>query len=395
MRYLSADLIFPIVGDPVKNGILAIHDDGTVAEVLRQDARDRPPPVEVRQYKGILCPGFVNAHCHLELSHMKGVVAEKGGLPCFLTDIISRREENAELKMERIRAADQGMWEAGIQAVGDICNTADTVSTKADSRIRYHSFVEVFSMDPDRSGQMMDVGVGVAQALREKGLAATLVPHAPYSVFKVLYGLIREQQHEFPGTVSIHSQETESEDEMFVSGTGALMKTFRDFGIDFSHHAPNGKSSLRNSLPQLPTGQNILLVHNTCTIAEDMEFAHAFRDDIHWCTCPHANMYIEQRIPDIPMWLQHGARVCVGTDSLASNHQLSVLEELKLMQQHHSGIGLATLLEMATLNGAKVLGMEKELGSFENSKRPGILLLRSDGPDLTRLTDRTTVERII
>lgn len=395
MRFLSADFIFPISSEPIKNGVLAVDANGIILDVFHPDTEGLPDNGSIEKFNGILCPGFINAHCHLELSHMKGVVSENSGLPDFLTDIISKRDENAELKAEAIRAADKEMWLGGIQAVGDICNTADTVSVKSESKIYYHSFVEVFSMDPKRSKAMIKEGIGVAKEYRKNGLSASIVPHAPYSVFEELYGLIREQQESFPGTVSIHNQETESEDEMFVSGTGALMHTFQNFGTDFSHHIPNGKSSLRNSLPQLPTGQNILLVHNTCTSASDLDYAHSLRNNIFWCTCPHANQYIEQQIPNIPMWLERNATVCVGTDSLASNHQLSVLDELKLIQQHYPEIGLATLLAMATLNGAKALQLEKEIGSFQRSRKPGAILLKNIDLLEMRFTQQCKVERIV
>ncbi|MDP6909198.1 MAG: amidohydrolase family protein, partial [Flavobacteriales bacterium] len=331
--------------------------------------------------------------CHLELSHMKGVAKEHAGLPSFLVDVISKREYNTDHKVERTRSADEEMWQNGIQAVGDICNTDDTAEVKASSRITYHSFVEVFSMDSSRSKKVIEHGIEVAGNFKSRGLSATIVPHAPYSVFEELYRLIRAQQEVFPGSVSIHNQETESENEMFVSGTGALMKTFQDFGVEFPREISNGKSSLQNSLPQMVQDQNLLLVHNTCTSAGDMNHAHAQRGDIYWCTCPNANQYIEKRIPNIPMWLEHNAKVCVGTDSLASNHQLSILEELKLINHHYPEIELETLLNMATLHGSQALQLDKKLGSFDKSKLPGVILIRNVNQN--RFTEETTVQRII
>ena len=147
MRFLSADLIFPVHTKPIPNGILVIGPNGSVKDVLSEDDANAPEKSRVERFDGILCPGFINAHCHLELSHMKGVVPEKTGLPDFIMQIVGRRHENAEQKADAIKMADEEMWRSGIQAVGDICNTADTLDTKTKSRIEYHSFVEVFSFD--------------------------------------------------------------------------------------------------------------------------------------------------------------------------------------------------------------------------------------------------------
>jgi len=395
MRFLSADFIFPISRKAIKNGTLVLEDNGTVVDVLSYKDAKAPEISKIEKFKGILCPGFVNAHCHLELSYLKNAIAKKGGLPHFLTNVISKREHNAEIKMESIRVADLEMWQAGIQAVGDICNTSDSTLVKAKSKLRYHSFVEVFGIAPSQAEAAIIKGIRVAEMLEKNGLATSIVPHSPYSVSTKLHQLIREQQHVFRGTVSMHNQETESENEMFVSGTGALMRQFQNIGVDFSHHVANGKNSLYSSLPKLPQHQHILLVHNTFTTASDMNFAHSLHQSVFWCACPKANKYIEDKIPNIPMWLQNNATVCVGTDSLASNHCLSVLEELKLIGQHHSQIGLETLLEMATLNGAKALKMDKKIGSFAEGKLPGVILLKDVDVERMRLTENTDVERIV
>lgn len=394
MRFLSADTIFPISSKPLTNGILVISANGTVVDVLHEDDENAPEQSRVERFKGALCPGFINAHCHLELSHMKGVVAKRTGLPKFITEIVSRREENAEQKLDKITAADDEMWRNGIQAVGDICNTDDTLPTKQRSRIDYHSFVEVFSFDPKKADAVLQEGIRVANSYKQVNLKATIVPHAPYSVSEELFDGIRGQQNQFAGPISMHNQETESEDEMFVSGTGALVETFKGFGVDFSNWNPQKRSALDYALPQLPLDIRIMLVHNTCTTEAEFKHALDLRSDLFWCTCPNANLYIENRIPNIPLWLESGAVVCVGTDSLASNHQLSILSELQLIQKHHAQIPLSELLRLATLNGARALNMDKEKGSFQKGKLPGVIRLMDLDAETGSLSD-TSVQRII
>jgi cytosine/adenosine deaminase-related metal-dependent hydrolase len=394
MRFLSADVIFPIYTNPIPNGILAVSANGTIYDVLLPDDENAPEPSRIERFEGALCPGFTNAHCHLELSHMKGVVAEKTGLPKFITEIVTRREENAEMKMEAIRLADEEMWRNGIQAVGDICNTADTLETKRNSRIDYHSFVEVFSFDPAKADAVLKEGIRVAELYRQADLRASIVPHAPYSVSEQLFAGIAAQQNPFPGPISIHNQETESEDEMFVSGTGELVETFKGFGADFSNFNPQKRSALDYALPQLTKNKNVILIHNTCSKPEEFAYVDSLRNDVFWCTCAQANKYIENRIPNLPMWLEKQAKICVGTDSLASNHQLSILEELKLIQSNYLDIKLAELLKMATLTGAKALNMDKEKGSFLKGKLPGVLWLKNVNLNEGLLTESSSVQRI-
>lgn len=394
MRFLSADYIFPIFAKPIPRGIVAVSANGTIHDLMLPDDDRAPDSSRIERFEGILCPGFVNAHCHLELSHMKGLVPEKTGLPAFIMQIVSRRNENADEKMEAIRLADEEMWRNGIQAIGDICNTTDTIETKKASRINYHSFVEVFSFDSAKAELVLSEGVRVATEYQQNGLNATVVPHAPYSVSEQLFDGIRKQQGQFPGPISIHNQETESENEMFVSGSGALVEIFKRFGEDFSNFNPRFSSSLDYHLQQLPNNQSAILVHNTMTKAEEFDAVKLLRKGVFWCTCPQANRYIENLIPNLPMWQEKDAKICVGTDSLASNHQLSVLEELKLVQAIYPEMNLADLLTMATLNGATALGLQQQIGSFETGKTPGVLWIKGQGINDGRLTADCAAQRI-
>jgi cytosine/adenosine deaminase-related metal-dependent hydrolase len=98
----------------------------------------------------------------------------------------------------------------------------------------------------------------------------------------------------------------------------------------------------------------------------------------YWVTCPNANLYIENMLPNYRNFLDTNARVCIGTDSLTSNWQLSVLEEMKTISKFQSYVPFETILRWATLNGAEALGFDDEFGSFETGKKPGINLLNLD-----------------
>lgn len=390
-RFISADLVCPVSSAPLRDGVIALNRDGRILDVLPTGSPDLPDASEIKRHSGIICPGFVNAHCHLELSHMKGLLPEGTGLDGFIGGVVALRDTDPEAIEAAMNEADAAMWQAGIQAVGDICNTTDTIEVKRGSRIRYHSFIELLGISPERAELVFERGKWLRDEFREAGLAATLVPHAPYSVSEQLFALISNEGE----AISMHSQETESENEMFIHSTGALLEKLRSLSIPMVGFIPSGKSSLRTMLPLLAGCPRTVLVHNTFTTTEEMQWASGQHSGLFWCSCPSANLYIEKRIPKVDDWLRNGARVCLGTDSLASNHQLSIFSEMRILAQLCPSIGFQDLLRMATLNGAEALGMERDLGTLEKFKVSGIILLQGINPDYPMITKRVTARRLV
>jgi cytosine/adenosine deaminase-related metal-dependent hydrolase len=138
--------------------------------------------------------------------------------------------------------------------------------------------------------------------------------------------------------------------------------------------------------------RKILLVHNTYTSENDFEFIKSQisndKTEIYFCTCPNANIYIENKLPNYNLFIEQDALMTVGTDSLASNHSLSILDELKTITKHFPEIALQTLLTWATKNGAEFFDF-KSLGTIEKGKRPGLNLLKN--ADGMRINQDTTV----
>ena len=400
MQY-TADYVYPISSAPIANGVVTVDDSGRITAVEDPaDPQYTAPAAPPRKVAGVLIPGFVNAHCHLELSHLRGRVDTGTTLLPFLVGVVSLRETDQAEIDAAIEEQDRAMWAAGIQAVGDICNKLDTAETKRRSPIRYYSFVEMFDfLQPDRAAatyeQYAPVYAGQASG---GGNAKSAVPHAPYTVSDPLYARINAL-NTGRETVSIHNQETPAEDELFRHGSGPFLPFFAGFGASLDHFSATGRASLHHALERMDPDKRTLLVHNTLTTAEDIAAAHAWgRNGVYWATCPNANLYIENRLPNYRRFLDAGAKVCVGTDSLTSNWQLSVLEELRAISKYQSYVPFATLLEWATRNGAEALQFDDELGSLEAGKRPG--LLRLDGlagsaPQDFRIAATTTVERLV
>ncbi len=374
MRKLTADIVYPVKGAPLEKGVIVVDEHGTVEALTPRHAHD---PHTLEYYEGALVPGFVNAHCHLELSHMKGKVDTGTGLLPFLKSVVNFREVAQHLIDEAIAKADAEMQREGIVAVGDISNKADTARVKADSPIRYYTFVEMFDfMQNDWAQKTFENYMGVYEALPDSpGNRKSVVPHAPYTVSPKLFELLRQAQN-LPCTVSIHNQETWHENALFLNGKGDFPAFFRDFGIDLGDFEPPGHTSIHYALAHMNPACRTLFVHNTTTQPADIAAAHAWGGkNVFWVTCPNANLYIENRLPHYRYFLEADAQVCIGTDSLTSNWQLSILEEMKTIARYQSYVPFGKLLEWATLNGARALGFEDELGSIEPGKRPGINLI--------------------
>ncbi len=353
-----------------QGSVIDVTEDGTITGIL-----DNPGNEDVKHYDGIICPGFVNVHCHLELSHMKGLIPEHTGLIPFLKQVAFTRnnhteEEKALARHEAFRA----MLANGIVAVGDIANTNDTLDLRATGKMLFHSFVESigFSEQPQKQFEYA-VNTYKAFTSAEDGHRQSIVPHAPYSVSKQLFQLING--FDTTSVISIHNQESRAEDQYYTLKKGDVTDLLQTIGINDDFFQPSGKSSLQTYLPLFAPLHPMIFVHNTYTTTTDIEYAKAHNSNVHWCLCPNANLYIENTLPDIDMLIQHSANICIGTDSLSSNHRLSVLAELHTIKNNFPSIDWEVLLSWATYNGAKALQMDRHLGSIEVSKKPGLVLL--------------------
>jgi len=372
-RMLKADYLFD--GFKMLTGVvLVITSDGTIESIIDEKSAGTDPEI----FSGILSPGFINCHCHLELSHLKGLIAEKQGLVNFVLSVMSQRNQPEELKRQAMTTAETAMLAAGIVAVGDICNTADSRIQKSENNLPYYDFIELLGWMPGQAEARFESGRRLADLFKEEGQDENhlaLTPHAPYSVSEDLWNRM------IPGfkgkTITIHNQESAAENEFFSTAGGDLTRMYSRMNIVSDHFKAPGSTSLSFFLPKLKTASKILLVHNTFMNEADVLLTKSFGEDIYLCLCPNANLYIEDRIPNIPLFVNHKASVVLGTDSLASNHQLSILEEIKTIRKAFPAIPGAELLKWATSNGATALSFDEKLGDFTTGKKPGIVLIEN------------------
>lgn len=366
----------------LRNKVLVVHEDnGSIDQIINaEDAGD-----DVQKIEGLLCPGFVNAHCHLELSHLRNRIAEGTGMVEFLLQVIHQRQADSSLMVHYMQNADEQMLGNGIVAVGDVCNTSNSLAIKAESPLYYHNFVEAIGFLPANAKMRFDQALETARAFQQHfpPTQVSIVPHAPYSVSPKLFELI--QNHEQQVT-TMHNQESEAEAEFVTQGKGEMMRLFESIGVPITDLLPEGKTSLQYAAPYLPLARSILLVHNCYTSAADMQWLHdsfaLIWKHFHFCICPKANIYIGNKLPDVKMLLEQHASLCLGTDSMASNDQLSILSEMQCLQSELPYLTTEQLLCFATANGAAALQVHDRFGEFRHGTTPGVLWLQDVGADL-------------
>ena len=387
-RKFRADRLFDGYKFRQTDDILITDEAGIVQDIVAiADAGD-----DVQQLNGVLSPGLINCHCHLELSHLKNVIPPHTGLIDFLCSVVTKRGFDPAIIQQEIEKAEEEMYNNGIVAVGDIGNTADTALIKSKSNIRWQNFVEILGFYDEKAEATMEqyrtIANDLEDSLRTSYIAhrTSLVPHAPYSVSAKTFQLINEATK--GEIISIHNQENPAEDELYKTGGGDFLKLFNVFGIEKSPFNVTGKSSIRSYLPYFNNGQTIFLVHNTFMPEEDIvwanEYAAANGLKLVYCLCPNANLYIENRTAHAELFLKHNCHLVLGTDSYSSNWQLSIAKEMQALLQHTS-VTAEQALQMATLNGAKALQWDDALGSFEKGKQPGIVLLADDFSNSKRI----------
>ena len=378
-RKIKADHLFTGTEMLDSDKVLIVKNDGRIEGIIDEAIAGE----DVEIYKGILSPGFINAHCHLELSHMKGLIPEKTGLADFVYKVVNDRHHAEEEILAAIENAETEMLQNGIVAVGDICNNLLTLPQKRKQRIAYYNFIEASGWLPGVSQPRFERALNIYNQFStlnsQLATRNSIVPHAPYSISDKLWDLITPYFQN--RVVSIHNQETAFEDEFFLQGTGNLIKMYELMKIDNSHHRPSKKSSLQSYFNNLIPADKIILVHNTFTKQRDIDFIKRYQkrfEETYFCICINANQYIENTLPPIELLRENNCNLVLGTDSLASNHSLHLLDEIKAIQKNFPDISLIELLQWATINGAKALSIQNEFGSFEKGKKPGVVCLNRE-----------------
>jgi cytosine/adenosine deaminase-related metal-dependent hydrolase len=391
MKHFSAQFIFTNTGSPLKRGVITCDDDGTIINI-EDTGGDLQEKESVEFHNGVIIPGFVNCHCHLELSHLKGCIPRKKGLAEFIKLIRKSRDYSREDTTLLMYSADYEMYKEGIELCADICNTSETFGFKKESRIHYINLLEVFGIDPEKAKRRLDEIIKVSKEAEESNLPFWLVPHSVYSLSLTLFRLYRIIS-EANKVTAIHFMESDSEKTFLNSHSGPIMSSYTESGLGLSglETVENHVAAILNEIT--PSG-NLILVHNTYADREIIRSVKQ-RENLFWCLCPNSNIYIEDKIPPLDLLIEENCEIVIGTDSLASNTRLSILEELKTLQKYFPWLILKDMVRWATINGAKALGKEELYGKIEPGKNPGLLLIQNIDLQNMKLLPESNINRLL
>ncbi len=392
MQRINAKYVYTLTdSEPIRNGFVEYDEDGTVL-------RTGVCPEGVAVEDVAVVPGFVNAHCHLELSHLHGKFRKGTGMAGFIDQINALRDwASDDVKTALVRKWMDKLWKDGVSAVADISNDASSFPVKQTSPVYTRTFLEVFGTEPQDCDAVMASVRELKKTADEYGIDAAPTPHSCYTMSPELLSASSAAGLE-SGFLSYHSQESQEEEDLLISGTGAMAENRKRAGM--STPPVTGESSLKYFIDRLaaakpaPYREHVLLVHNVTLAQADIDAARSVMENVYWAICPLSNIFIHNALPPVRLMRDNGLDICLGTDSLSSNDDLDMMAELACLHKNFPEVPMAELFTWACLNGARFLGKEDELGSILPGKRPGLVVIR--GLDENgNITDASRSERLI
>ena len=392
---IAASFVYTLdASEPIRNGYVEYDDEGTILGVGQcEDAAS-----EKNFYDGAIVPGFVNAHCHVELSHLHGKFRKGTGMAGFIDQINELRDwAGRDAKIVLVKKWMDKMWADGVSAMADISNDDSSFGVKAEHPMYTRTFLEVFGSEPHMcDGVMADV-TALNVLADEAGIDAAPTPHSCYTMSPQLLsasaaaGLAK-------GYLSYHSQESQEEADLLRSGSGAMYENRKRSGM--STPPVTGESSLKYFLDRLadvkqgPYDEHILLVHNVCLAQDDIDAAKKVMNNVYWAICPLSNIFIHNALPPIALMRENGLSIMLGTDSLSSNDDLDMVKEMICLHENFPEVPMSEMLQWACLTGAEFLSKDDVLGTLTPGKKPGLVYIANvDGEG--NLTAQSRSERVI
>jgi len=363
---LKGRYVVPATGEVIENGGLRFRD-GRIEEFLRGsgDATGRA----LDYGDAVILPGLANAHTHLELSHLRGVVSPTSDFSEWLLRLVRATSEPSPSQKEVTESTRRGVAEslaAGTTAVGDITrHPAWTRPVIADSPLRGVSFGEIIAIGTRRDLLAARLAAAEAQTASSR-VRAGLSPHAPYTVEPDALRTCARRAASKDAPLCIHLAETRDEERFTRSATGPLAELLRTLGVWDQRIAPTDLSPIELADAVGLLTPRTVIAHANYVSDPDLDLLARRSVSVAYCPRTHAAFgHAPHRFADM---LARGINVCLGTDSLASNPSLSILEEMRFLRRQHPHVPPAQWLTMATRNGAHALGLSDTVGSLEPGK---------------------------
>jgi cytosine/adenosine deaminase-related metal-dependent hydrolase len=379
VRVLSADWVVPVDGSPIRDGAVAI-EDGLVAAVGAVDELG-----EGESFPGsVILPGFVNAHTHLEYA----VYAGFGDGLSFGPWIAIHLERKQRIDLEDMEAiARLGALEclrSGVTTVGDCSFVGAAATACADVGLDAIVYLEVFGPDADSLERFELLRDRVSPSFSDV-VRLGISPHAPYTCSLELYRACAE----LGLPIATHLAESDDETEYLLSGSGPW-EAFADMLVP-----PLGTTGIHALASEGLLGPHMLAAH--CVQADEEEIELLATHDVAVAHCPRSNAFLGCGIAPLAALREAGVRVCIATDSPASTPSFDMFDELRAAvavararERRPDALSAGDALELATLGGARALGLEADRGSLTPGKRADLTILSLDGSPFVPWEDPVT-----
>jgi cytosine/adenosine deaminase-related metal-dependent hydrolase len=392
IRY-HARWVLPISRPPLEHATVVEHEGRIVFVGPRTDA---PPGTDVDLGEVALLPGLVNAHTHLELTVMRGFL-EDLAFRSWITRLTRARRAalTPDALVESARAGIAEGLLAGITTYADTNESGAPFQALLQMGVRGIAYQEVFGPDPAQCAEALGglrAKVGVLRRDQSTLVSVGVSPHAPYSVCDALFQATGKYAREDGLPVAIHIAESEDESSLVRQATGLWADDHRQRGIPT---VPRGASPIRMLERTGVLDARPLLIH--CVRADADDIGVIARHDCSVAHCPASNAKLGHGIAPLFAMLEAGIRVGLGSDSVASNNRMDLLDEARLailMQRavlkRHDIISAAAALELATLGSARAIGLGAEIGSLDVGKAADLAAFRLDQPRSMPVYDPAT-----
>ncbi|HET8647610.1 MAG TPA: amidohydrolase family protein [Vicinamibacteria bacterium] len=349
---------------PIAGGRVAV-EDGRVRWVGGAGEAGQPEGTVVDLGQGVLMPGLVNAHCHLELSHLAGEVPTDGGFVSWVEQVVQKRlgTDEKDVRAGARRGISQ-LESTGTVAVGDVSNTLKHLDLLEKSTLQAVVFHELLSWDPNKSMVLLAAADQVEKLSNRQPLKldVRIAAHAPHSVSpRLMSGIVKRG-----GPFAIHLAESPQESDFLMNGDGEWGAFLARRGAGKVAFKAPGLSPVKylDSIGALRKG----LVAAHCVHCDEADRALLAERGAHAVICPRSNAALQVGRADVPALLEAGVKLALGTDSLACVDTLDLMAEAATLQRSFPGLDPAVIVRMATLGGAEALGL-KDHGSIASGKR--------------------------
>lgn len=352
---VQASWVVPGEGPPLRRGRVAVRQ-GRIVWVGPAEDGGAPSGRVLDLGPGVLLPGLVNAHCHLELSLWAGRLDGSAGFVDWVRRLVAAREGADPSALGRSAGeAIRALVETGTAAVGDVSNTLAHLELLAQADLEAVVFHELIGWDPAGAERILAAAEArlarLPPDLPERGVRVRLAAHAPHSVSPALFRALASRE----GPASVHLAESPVESRFLADGDAEWDAFLAERGVGGVAFTPPGTSPVRylDGLDLLRPG--LLAVH--CVQVDDQDIRLLASHDVWAVLCPRSNLALQAGLPPLPAMIRAGVRLALGTDSLASVDSLDLLQDAAALARAFPEVPASLLVRMATAGGAAALGL--------------------------------------